>query len=190
MSMGTDNSRVRSTRVWAREAFTLAEAVISTAIVGIMMAAALACVAQTAKFRHISNDQQLASALANQLMAEILSKAYVDPGADSTALGLEEAVTGNRLLFDDVDDYDGWIESPCKLADGTELANGSGWYRKVDVAFTSYADLDATAFSDTGLKRITVEVGRLRAGGSAADASDRTAVLQLKAIAGQGRGIQ
>lgn len=184
---------VHMTRKWRTAGgFTLVEAAISTVIVGVIMTASLACVARTATFRKIQNDQQTAQALAAQLMAEILEKSYLDPASSSLgSLGpaSAEVATGNRSLFDDVDDYDEWLESPPALADGTALSETTGWYRKVDVVFVDWSDLNTAVSTDVGLKRISVEVGRVQPGGNVNAAKSRIPVETLVAVTGYGRGM-
>jgi len=175
-----------------RAGFTLAEAAISTVIVAVMTVAALTCVAQTGTFRRASNEQQMASLLAEQFMSEILSKSYSEPSASSpTGIGpaASELSTGDRSLFNDVDDYHGWTESPARTAGGVVLANTGGWYRTVRIAFVHWQDLQTPTATDYGLKRISVEVGRLRSGGQVTNESDRRPITTLVAIAGRGRGL-
>jgi type II secretory pathway pseudopilin PulG len=175
-----------------RKGFTLAEAAISTVVVAVMMCAALASVAGTGRSRRIASEQQVAHLLGEQLMSEVLSKSYWDPAATApTPLGASstEKAPGNRSLFDDVDDYDAWLASPPQHPDGTALIVESGWYRSVAVAFVNFNSLDTPVNSDYGLKRISVEVGRVRPGGSASVAADRRPVATLVAIAGRGRGL-
>lgn len=172
--------------------FTLAEAAISTLVVSIMMAAALTSVARTGAFRRVANDQQMAHLLADQLMAEILSKSYWDPSSTTpTTIGpsTAERTAGKRSAFNDVDDYHGWVESPPKGPDGTNLVGPTGWYRLVQVTFVNYSNLSVAIASDNGLKRIYVEVGRVRSGGTATTATDRQPIATLVSIAGRGRGL-
>jgi len=175
-----------------RTGFTLAEAAISTIVVAVMMCAALTGVASTSRSRQVTTEQQVAHLLAEQLLSEILTKSYWDPAStSSTSLGpsSEEQATGNRSLFDDVDDYHGWLASPPRHADGTPLAIESGWYRSVTVTFVNFNNLDSPVGTDYGLKRISVEVGRVRPGGNVSAAKDRRPVATLVAIAGRGRGL-
>lgn len=172
--------------------FTLIEAAISTVVVGVMMAAALTSVAKTGLFRRISGEQQTACLLAEQLMSEILAKSYWDPAATSpTSIGASSAElsTGNRSLYDDVDDFNGWVACPPESADGTDLAIGNTWYRRVQVSFVHWSALNTPVSTDYGLKRIWIEVGRVRAGGNVTNANDRQAITTLAAVAGRGRGL-
>jgi len=155
-----------------------------------MMVGALTSIQKTGLFRRITTDQQIAFLLGQQLLAEIQCQDYVDPANPySVTLGPEsgEIVSGKRSLYDDVDDYNGWIEQPPKLPNGTELANRSQWYRTVKVEFVQQSNLELPVAYDYGLKRITVEVGTVAVGGSAYNTGDRKPLATLVAIAGRGR---
>jgi len=92
------------------------------------------------------------------LMSEILSQEYAEPdgtpvfGKEALELGL------TRAMFDDVDDYHGWTESPPQKKDGTVLTDYSGWRRTVTVQYVRAADLNLAVASDYGIKKITVRV--------------------------------
>ncbi|MFH1622218.1 MAG: prepilin-type N-terminal cleavage/methylation domain-containing protein [Candidatus Omnitrophota bacterium] len=63
--------------------------------------------------------------LARALMSEILVKEFKDPTEPLNPLGPDTGET-NRILYDDVDDYDdGSIENPPRTIDGTPM-NGAG----------------------------------------------------------------
>lgn len=141
--------------------FTLMEVVISTAIVGIMLVAALHAVGQSrVGMRHIST-QTRGVALAQELLNEILQQSYADPevGMGSMGLGGDE-VTGHRSKFEDVDDYDGWKASPPETKDGTELSDFSDYERQVSVEWVEPGDPTQVVGYETGVKRITVTVLR------------------------------
>jgi hypothetical protein len=172
-----------------RASFTLAEAIISILIVSVMSVAALSAVERTAQVRLIAGNQQIALALANQLMAEILSQPYCDPAVpNGTTIGPGPGeVTGTRVKFNDVDDCHNWSESPPTLTDGTTIPNRSRWYRTVKVDFVRRENLQVPVAGDYGLKSITIEVGTLAPGGTVGNAADRMPVIKLTAVAGRGR---
>jgi len=102
--------------------------------------------------------------LAQDLMEEITSKAFEDPTAGPGSFGAEE---GSRLLYDDVDDYDGYgPHSPPKDEQGNAMANYSVFTRSVTVvnvaevgaANMPRASLAAQTEGSTSFKRITVTV--------------------------------
>jgi prepilin-type N-terminal cleavage/methylation domain-containing protein len=144
-----------------RRAFSLAEMIISIALVGVMLAAALNTLGLAKQAQRTIGDRSRGMLLAQQLMTEILARDYNDPeGNDGGfgARGLE--ATGDRDLFNDVDDYDGWSASPPEDVDGTAIDELEGWTRKVEVKYAAPANTETDAISDLGLKRIVVTVMR------------------------------
>lgn len=164
-----------------RRGLTLVEAVISIAIVGVMLVAALNTLGATVRARQLQGRWSQGAALAPQLMAEILQASYEEPQAGSFTLddgegGLLEIPTplppltpqfgpefgeddGTRVNFNDVDDYEGWQGKPPQAKDGTPLDGYAEWQREVWVQFADPADAKGVGKStETGLKRIEVNV--------------------------------
>lgn len=141
-------------------AFSLAETVMSIALVGGLLVVALNTVGNTASGRQKMSDRGRGQLLAQDLMAEILSQDYEEP-VDAPTFGRESSETGgSRTNYDDVDDYDAWDSSPPEYRDGTAIGNLNGWRREVVVTWVDPDDLTAVSVTPTGVKRITVEVQR------------------------------
>jgi MSHA pilin protein MshD len=141
-----------------RRAFTLIEAAVSCVIVGVMLSAALTTAGAARAREQKAIDRQKGVFLAQSLLAEILDKAYIDPGA-APVFGLESGEVGQpRSVYNDVDDYSGLNESPPKYADGTAIPGYSRWSRSVTVQWVTAANLATVSATDTGLKKITVTV--------------------------------
>ena len=143
-----------------RRGLTLVEMVISMVLVSIAMVAALKAVgvSKLAQFKvGVSRQGHL---LAQDLMTEILRQDYADPdlGLDSFGLGATKAATGDRSLFDDVDDYDGWSATPPQYKDGTDFVGLDDWERSVVVAWVDPSDPSQIVGGNAGAKRITVSV--------------------------------
>jgi hypothetical protein len=140
----------------------MAEAVVCTAIVGVLLVAAFntAAFARTIEYRTATRERGLL--LASELLAEISSQAYCDAQLGKSTFGLEtgEAGNGSRALWDDFDDYNGWEESPPQAKDGTVIAGLTGWKRQVSVQRLSTSNLGNTSLSETGLKLCVVTVSR------------------------------
>jgi Tfp pilus assembly protein PilV len=136
--------------------FTLVEAVISIAVVAVMLTAALSA-AGAAKLAQLRTAHAgRAALLAEALMAEILRQDYAEP-TDAPAFGREVGEeAGCRSAYDDVDDYAGWSASPPESKNGQPLAGVSGWRRAVAVARVDPSDLASVVTTDSGVKRITV----------------------------------
>jgi hypothetical protein len=151
------------------KAFTLVESVFATLLVGVLLVATLNAAGASARLQTHSADWGRGEMLAQSLMNEILAQYYVDPGSSPT-FGPEagEVTTPpSRTNFNDVDDYNGWSESPPQNKDGSVIPNFSGWSRNVSVAWINVSNscngsTSPTPFvtdsNDTGVKRITVTV--------------------------------
>jgi hypothetical protein len=112
-------------------------------------------------WRYCSTDVQ-AQALAADLLNEIMAAAYTDPENPSDALGTDSGESGgDRTTWDDIDDYDGWTESPPENKNGSPLPNSTGWTRSVNVQKLSWSNPTLTVndnFPEQGVRLITVSV--------------------------------
>jgi len=151
---------VRRTTVISRRGLTMVEAVISMLVVGVMLVAALKTVGAARLTERKTGERGRGVLLAEGLMSEILEQSYADPesGVGSFGLGVDELGDGSRLLWEDVDDYDGWSATPPEEKDGTPLSGFDGWSRSVEVRWVDPADFSQVRIAETGVKRITVTV--------------------------------
>jgi type II secretory pathway pseudopilin PulG len=151
---------MRNTRIGHRRGgFTLVEATLATIVVAMMAATALTTVRLSVRSQYKSSERAMGGLLASGLMAEIMAQAYQDPTLPTTVLGPEAGEsTTSRAGWDDVDDYNGWSESPLQNKDGTTISNTTGWQRSVVVAWVSSGNPTITSTVETGCKRITVTV--------------------------------
>jgi len=160
----------------SRRAFTLIEAVISTVVVGLMLAAALNVAGASRVTSQRTIDRQSGVMLAQSLMTEILAKPYAEP-TEALLFGpelLEDSL--DRSTFDDIDDFDGYVETPPAEADGNPIEGFTGWRRLVVVRRVSTGDLRTVLTADSGYKLITVTVKR-----------GKVAVAELVALRSQAR---
>jgi hypothetical protein len=139
--------------------FSLVEAAMSIVLVAVLFAAVMQTVGAGRLAHYKSSGQRRGSLLARQLLAEILQQDYEDPDTPTLTLGIDAGETAsNRLDFDDVDDYDGWVASPPQDRDGTTEQNQDDWSREVQVAWVKPLDLGQTSGVETKAKRVTVTV--------------------------------
>jgi MSHA pilin protein MshD len=164
--------RVR--RIRRHQGFSLAETFVSVLLVGVSLAASMQTVGAVLRQRSSTNDDTVAALLAQQLLSEVLSRPYLEPD-DTPSFGPESGEDA-RADFDDVDDYDGWTESPPTDEEGTALDGLAGWSREVLVEEVEDSDplvadvrvgnvsvgigLRIPNTTDSGVKRITVTVMR------------------------------
>ncbi len=140
------------------DGFSLLEAVISTVLVGVLLVAALRTVGASVFTQYRASERATAQMLADGLMVEILGKNYKAPGSASS-FGRESGESStSKASYDDVDDYQGWSESPPQRPDGTAMPDLAGWQRSVAVDWVDPLDLNQPQIWDTGVKRITVTV--------------------------------
>lgn len=157
--------RIRRRRAPAnqqRQGFGLLEVTISVLLIGVLMIVSLQSLG-AAKRREIDLvDRLLAQQLASALMNEILLQEYREPDTGVTSVFGPEAgeATGNRVLFDDVDDYTDWKSSPPNDRNGAPVAGLADWTRSVSVVWADPRTFEATSQTTTGLKKITVTVSR------------------------------
>ncbi len=135
--------------------FSLVEVVVSMLIVSLLFVAALSAVAASRSTRVIMAEQTRGCQLAGDLLSEIIDQDYADPQYGDG--GSPTGVT-NRSSFNDVDDYDGWSESPPANRDGSTISGYDGWSRQVSVAYVNPDNISASASSSNRAKLITVTV--------------------------------
>lgn len=130
-----------------RPGFSLIEATLSTVVVGVMLAAAMQVLGASVRTRESGREQARATLIARRVLEEIMQKRYVDPDSDSGE---------TRLTFDDVDDYNGWTQSPPTEIDGSTLVGCAGWTVSVVVAYADPLNPAQNGTSSSGVKRIAV----------------------------------
>jgi hypothetical protein len=141
-----------------RRALSLMEVVISTLIVGVMTVAALNGLGSATRSGELAGNRGIAHGLADDLVSEILSKAYSDP-AGTAGFGLEGGEAAPRTNFDDVDDYHNWNSKPPKAADGTTIPNRADYRQRVTVEKVVPSNpSQVVGGADQGAKRICVTI--------------------------------
>lgn len=142
----------------SRRGLSMLEATGATLIVGLTMIAALRTVRASIVAQRSAAEVEKASFLASAMMSEIMESYYQNPSTP-VLFGPEAGESGpTRKSFNDVDDYNGWSESPPQNPDGTNMPDLTGWTRSVAVAWVSATDATLTSPIETGAKRISVTV--------------------------------
>lgn len=138
----------------ARTGLTIIEAVMSVMVTSIVLVAALETLGLVGRSRSITERHSVGVMLAEDLLAEVLSRPFDDHGKTSPI----EGKAGSRASFVSIADYDGWRVSPPQDITGDELTEYASYERRVSVTFVG-DDLSA-AGTDTGIRLVTVEVLR------------------------------
>lgn len=135
--------------------FTLVEAAISVAVVGVLLVSSTAVFSSITRNRQTQTESRLGMLLAQQLMTEVMQTPFQQPGI-TPPFGPQGGQT-RATSFVAVDCYDGYSASPPVEQNGTAMPDYSGWTQQVAVAFVNPNQPDTTVSSST-LKRITVTV--------------------------------
>jgi len=145
---------IRST---ARRGITMAETIVSTLLVGMVLVGTLQVVGPTVRSGSVMADKLVASNLAREMTDEISTKYFTSPKTDDLDFIGEESGK-DRDKLDDIDDYHGLSCSPPQCSDEDVMSNLVGWTRTVKVAHADLGDPSVDAGTYTGLKRVTVTV--------------------------------
>jgi prepilin-type N-terminal cleavage/methylation domain-containing protein len=142
-------------------AFTLVEVIMAVLVVGVGLVATMRVLPLLLKVSEASRQGLMTQSLAADLMTEISLLPFEDPGG-SPVFGPEPGESGtNRNLFNDIDDYNGWTESPPKTKTGGSIAGSAGYTRSVVVQSVSMANFDTVVTAGSSdAKRIAVTVSK------------------------------
>ena len=132
------------------------EATGATLMVALVLVASLRASQVTVFAQRRAAESAQAAWLGKALLAEITQLAYQSPTAP-VLFGPESGET-SRSLYNDVDDYNGYSDSPLQNKDGTLLPNLTGWQRKVTVQWVSPTNVTQTSATESGAKLVTVTV--------------------------------
>ncbi len=139
-----------------RRALSLIEVVASTIIVAMMSVAALDSLGAATRSAESLGDRAVALGLAEELMAEIVQQPYAEP-TQTPAFGRESGEAASpRSGFDDVDDYNGWNQSPPQYLDGTAIPDRTNWRHRVTISRVLPSNPAQTSATESGAKRIQV----------------------------------
>jgi len=137
---------------------SLIEVIASTLIVGLMMVAALNSLGAATQSAESIGNRAVALALADELMAEIAQLPYEDP-TQTAVFGRETGEAASpRSDFDDVDDYNGWDQSPPQYRDGALIPDRTMWRQLVQVRRVVPTNLSQASPTDLGAKLIRVVI--------------------------------
>jgi len=152
------NSAVTRSPRGRRGGLSHVEVVVSTMLVGVMLVGATNLLGGVVRSRTANSHAACGVHFAQQMLTEMVALTYRDDGA-SPIFGVESSeTTGTRAFFDDVDDYDGWTESPLQTKYGVAIANTTRWRRTVSVAYVNPATPSNSVGGDLGVKRVTITV--------------------------------
>lgn len=141
-----------------RGGFSLLEGLLASGILAFAAAALLLPFSVGAANNTVVVDQAAAVNLGEALMEEILAKPFYDPNS-ATRVGPETGET--RTSFDNIDDYDGYMETAGNMIDaaGNRIADASlaSFHRSVTVTYVTWPGQNIAATGPTAA-RVVVRV--------------------------------
>jgi prepilin-type N-terminal cleavage/methylation domain-containing protein len=183
-----------------RRGFTLIEAMTAVAVLGIAGATLLVGLGSSAATTRDALERTVALGLAQQLLDEVSGMRYCEYGGSAydSAMGpgSPEIAAGARMLFDDIDDYNGVRTTPVTdrygIALGTDDGKGgvryvnfqtssgffTGWKQIVDVQYVLESNLSTVVTSGTSsYRRIRVQITVDQADGTTRTLADVSRVV-------------
>jgi hypothetical protein len=140
--------------------FAILEAILATVVVALVLVAAMRVTAASNLAQYKAAERVTGRTLAQALMTEIYQLAYEDPSTPVLFGREANELTAAKTALDDIDDFNGYTETPPKDKDNATIAGTTGWTRSVAVAWVPLTDATSSSLIETGLKRITVTVKR------------------------------
>jgi len=189
----------RQTRLRGRLAFSLIEALIALSITSIAGAVLLLSVQSSLDTTIEAVDKTIADGVAQQTIDEILTKRFVGPAENplTAVLGAlsSELQSLGTSLFDDTDDYAGYIAQPLKGLSGETLGTGDdsgglrlqnfrvrsdyfqNWRVRVDVYYVNPDNHLVRSATATNFRMIDVNVELVRTNGSVLPLANRKRLI-------------
>jgi prepilin-type N-terminal cleavage/methylation domain-containing protein len=114
-----------------RSGFTLVEAMVAITLIALAGSALLLATQTSMDSSEYAFEQNLARAIANQMIDEVLGRRYGAAGASPyqyplQASGSETSSPQRRILFDDTDDFNNYASRPLRDPWAIELGQGDG----------------------------------------------------------------
>lgn len=143
-----------------RDGVTLLEIVISVFLISTIVLSSLMASVNLLENQALGDEREMAEELIFMVLDEITAQPFEDV-EDNRIFGREDDETSVvRTSFDDVDDYDGLINTPPQNRDGTTVSEYANWTLNVSVrpAEPTSAGTAISTENDAPLRLVTVAV--------------------------------
>jgi prepilin-type N-terminal cleavage/methylation domain-containing protein len=179
--------------------FSLIEALVALSVTSLAGAVLLLGVESSLSTTTDAVEQTIADGIAQQMLHEILTKRYAGPGENPLAATLgptsAEALAARQNLFDDVDDYEGYVAKPLKGIDGERLGVGDGaggqrlanfrvrseffssWRLRVNVYYVDPNNHTVRSNAPTYFRAVEVNVEHVQPSGAALPLASRKRIV-------------
>lgn len=144
-----------------RGGFTLAEALLATTVLAIVAASAAFPFAAGVQQTNEAAKLEQAAALGQAMMEEIMARSFFEPNEPVASPG-PGAGEDSRPLFNNIDDFHGYVEAGQTLRDFQDNTNSdptlAGFWRQVSVQYVTMPALNQAAYDVNSFVRIQVSV--------------------------------
>jgi len=196
---GGQGGKQRRAHGRTRAAFSLVEALVALSITSLAGAVLLLSVESSLGTTTEAVHRTIADGIAQQTLHEILTKRYTEKGENpltSTLGATSDEILGlGTLLFDDTDDYAGYVVQPLRDARGNLLGSSDetgqprlanfrvrsdffqNWRLRVDVYYVNPADPTQRSTTATTHRAIDVFVEQIERSGGVLPLAHRRSVI-------------
>jgi hypothetical protein len=137
---------------------TLIEGAVACVVVALVAVAGIRAVTIAAAARTTVDARARGMLYAQELAERIASLRYQDDATPGAPIGLDAGeIAGDPATMDDVDDFHGLKASPITDANG-DVVTTDAWAASVSVAWVDWSNGGIQSPTETGLKRIEVQV--------------------------------
>ncbi len=147
-----------------KNGFTLVEILVAIVVLAIALVPLIGVFTTGSKESDVAQKITVGTSLAQDLLEEIRSKQFDEDILNPTIPGKlgpeknEQRFNPPTRNFDDVDDYNGYNDSPPEELDGTVMSEYAGYNRSVIVEYVNENDFNIVSSVITKSKRISVNV--------------------------------
>jgi len=147
--MNAEKRRFARARAGGRRGFTLIEAAVATAIIGLGVAAVLVSVQSGTQVNDAGRKLTVATLLAQELREWTLRLPFSDPDPEDQGNPPGPDGSDPQIFVDDLDDLMGVTYDPPRDGQGVAISDLTGWSQYIDLTWRDPADLTSIVASGT-----------------------------------------
>ena len=148
----------RARQTTLRRGLSLIEVIVSLVLVSTILLVSITASANLMRDRSTIRSAMRAQELAGEILDEISVRSFREPDDDSVFGPEPDEDPIDRATFDDIDDYDQYVDSPPTYRDGVVIDGYTGWTFQINVNPAESTDLGIVTSSDNDapLRLITI----------------------------------
>ncbi len=139
--------------------FSYVEIIMTTVVMAILVVAGMQLSGSIGRSTLEAVNQDIANRLALEMMIEMKNLAYKDAQYPDHFGPEFDEITGSRVNYDDIDDYNGWQSMPPVDKTGGS-AGPDDLSRSVEISYVNASQFSVISADDQGFKSIIISVHR------------------------------